>query len=205
MEKKEIPKASISFNVLHLADEAKDAMRVLGVQSRDSLTLDGKLLTIIVDTILGRTDFTAIFYAGEMMAVNGDIATRVYPNPSIKILKNVDSILSGFRESSKVNKCLAKSVVCHELTHYFQKTFAEESADVRTLDRKVYVSTPAEKEAFAVQSYIFWKCFDPDLLKNLMNHKSIKTKEDRWEVLIDFFEQSSSPNGKAIFNKFIVK
>lgn len=188
-------------------NETKKIMNILGINIRDSLQYDGTIQTIISDSLFGYyKDFGLFFPDSNLVGmINNNIESRVYAYPIINIATNIDSIIIEKKDTSIYQEIYARSVIIHELTHYLQKTYTYVGSKNRISNgKKFYYNLPDEKEAYAVQYYFMFKNLDSNRINMLSTFPLLKSKEELWELFIDFGEKLFF-NNNPVYNRYEIQ
>jgi hypothetical protein len=136
-----------------LKDETKNIMQLLQIDLRDSLQNDGTLKIEVMKSWDQHKDAGAYFnFSNSFKVVDANSNVVSYLKPEIFIRPVFDSVLKEQNDTSKIAEIYAKSILVHELTHFFQKTTYKVGKTYKVVDP---INDPVEKEAYAVQAFYF--------------------------------------------------
>jgi hypothetical protein len=190
---------SLTKDVKQLTVLAKKIMVELGINQRTNTKMDDSITSMALIIPNGHL---AIFLAEKTIFPNNDTISRYYLKPRLIVNLQVDSILKVDEAKPTPIYVYANSAVVHELTHYLQATIElnpkQDTTSFRDIrNRRRYMSTPREFEAYSVGFYYLLFYTNRSRLQDIMD-TNIQSKR-KMKMLINVADSMLYPNSEPIF------
>ena len=189
----------IVFDITKFKLEASLIMSKLGIKQRINFSMDDTL-KLFIDTSL--SVFNAKFGTLKEKGVISpdDLRFRYYLTPVIKVSPLMNLVITKSRDTTSLARLKAYSIIIHEIVHYLQETWDNESYFVLQSkeDEKLYISQPSEKEAYAAGSYFYLKINHKMVLNKIM--LSSVSVQKKFEMLINAYREKVYPWRGKLFD-----